>query len=204
LSWVNLGGGYIFTDKQDRGPLYEAVHLLKSRYGLTVYFEPGAALVREAGYFISTVIDLFESDDGTIAMLDTSVNHMPEVFEYQFEPDVMGHEDDGKHWYTLSGSTCLARDVFGEYAFRKPLKLGSRVIFPSAGAYTMVKAHMFNGVNVPSSYMLSADGGLRLSKRHTYQDFLSRCASAAEIPETMGRPKRAAPADLNSSTDLSR
>lgn len=180
LKWMNLGGGYLLEEETDLGPLCEAVHLLTSRYGVAVYFEPGAALVREAGYIIASVIDLFESDDGTIAMLDTSVNHMPEVFEYQFEPDVLGHADDGPYEYTLSGSTCLALDIFGEYCFREPLKVGSRVIFPSAGAYTMVKAHMFNGVNLPSSYTLSADGQLHLRRRYTYQDFLSRCASSAE------------------------
>jgi carboxynorspermidine decarboxylase len=183
LSWVNLGGGYCLRKAQDRRPLSDAVRLLQSRYGVTVYFEPGAAIVREAGYIISSVIDLFESDEGTIAMLDTTVNHMPEVFEYQFEPDILGHQEKGPHWYTLSGSTCLALDSFGEYGFREPLEVGSRIIFPSAGAYTMVKAHMFNGVNLPSNYVLSADGGLHLRKRYTYQDFLSRCGeSATRIP----------------------
>lgn len=187
LDWVNLGGGYLLEPGYDPEPLCEAVDLLRRRYGVTVYFEPGAALVREAGYIIATVIDLFESDDGTIALLDTSVNHMPEVFEYQFEPDVLGHVDDGPYEYTLSGSTCLALDVFGEYSFTAPLKVGSQVIFPSAGAYTMVKAHMFNGVNLPTSYVLSADGQLHLRKRYTYQDFLSRCAGGAK---PLPRPRR--------------
>lgn len=188
LEWVNLGGGYLLDEAEDCGPLYEAVHLLQSRYGLTVYFEPGASLVREAGYLIASVIDLFESDDGTIAMLDTTVNHLPEVFEYQFEPDVLGHVDGAPHEYTLSGSTCLALDIFGEYCFSAPLKVGSRVIFPSAGAYTMVKAHMFNGVNLPSMYSLTADGTLHLRKQYTYQDFLSRCASSSDFTALHSRP----------------
>lgn len=201
LKWVNLGGGYLLEQGRDLGPLCEAVQLLQRRYGVTVYFEPGAALVREAGYFIAQVIDLFESDDGTIAMLDTSVNHMPEVFEYQFEPDVLGHRDDGPYEYTLSGSTCLALDVFGEYGFAAPLKVGSRVIFPSAGAYTMVKAHMFNGVNLPTNYVLSADGRLHLRKRYTYQDFLSRCASSGELPRIPDQAARAVGRNIESPID---
>lgn len=188
LKWVNLGGGYLLDKGQDRGPLCEAVHLLKSRYGVEVFFEPGAALVRAAGYIIASVIDLFESDYGTIATLDTSVNHMPEVFEYQFEPDLLDHEDGAPHAYSLAGSTCLARDAFGVYRFRSPLQIGSRLIFANAGAYTMVKVHMFNGVNLPSSYTLSADGAMRLRKRYSYADFLSRCASSAELPPVRSRP----------------
>lgn len=177
LSWVNLGGGYLLRPGLDLGPLGEAVRLLASRHGVTVYIEPGAALVREAGFLVASVIDLFDGDRGPVAVLDTTVNHMPEVFEYQYEPEVLGHDPRGPHWYTLAGSTCLSMDVFGLYGFREPLSLGSRVIFPNAGAYTMVKAHMFNGVNLPDNYTLSADGSIHAGRRYTYQDFLARCGA---------------------------
>ena len=41
---------------------------------------------------------------------------MPEVLEFQFEPDVLGHIDAGLHRYILAGCTCLPGDVFGEMA----------------------------------------------------------------------------------------
>lgn len=172
LEWINLGGGYLFKREVDLTPLCEAVELLHKHYGMKVYLEPGAALVREAGYFVSSVIDLFESDDGTVAVLDTTVNHMPEVFEYQFEPDILEHVDDGPYEYTLAGSTCLSMDVFGVYCFTAPLTTGARVVFPNMGAYSMVKAHMFNGINLPSYYTLGQDGTLTLRQRFTYRDFL--------------------------------
>ena len=74
-----------------------------------------------------------------------------------------------------SRPTCLAGDVFGEYAFDEPLEIGSRVIFANVGAYTLVKAHMFNGVNLPSIYAYTTEGKLELKKRFTYEDFKSRC-----------------------------
>ena len=55
-------------------------------------------------------------------MLDTTVNHMPEVFEYQFRPDVLGHNDAGAYEYVLAGMSCLAGDIFGEYRFDAPLR----------------------------------------------------------------------------------
>jgi carboxynorspermidine decarboxylase len=176
LEWMNLGGGYLLESEQDRAPLYEAVKLLRSNYPLRVFMEPGAAFVREAGYIIASVIDLFESDEELIAVLDTTVNHMPEVFEYRFEPDLLEHSDDGEYEYSLAGSTCLSMDMFGQYCFDKPLEIGSRVIFPNIGAYSMVKAHMFNGVNLPTNYSLRSTGELILRQRFTYEDFLvSRC-----------------------------
>ena len=96
-----------------------------------------------------------------VAVLDTTVNHMPEVLEYRFEPDVCGHDDDAELEYLLAGSTCLAGDVFGVYRFAEPVEIGARVVFSNAGAYTLSKAHTFNGVNLPSVYALDRSGSLR-------------------------------------------
>jgi carboxynorspermidine decarboxylase len=174
LSWINLGGGYLFDSDTRADLLADSVSLLSSRHGLKVYFEPGAALVRRAGCLIASVIDMFRVDGKSVAVLDTTVNHMPEVFEYQFEPDVLGHDDDAEHEYLLAGCSCLAGDLMGEYAFALPLRIGSRVVFLNLGAYAMVKAHMFNGINLPAIYSVTTAGELVLRRRFTYDDFVSR------------------------------
>ncbi len=174
MKWINLGGGYLLDSIADLRPLYEAVRLLRDEHGLEVFIEPGAGLVRRAGTLVATVIDLVDSDGAAIAVLDTTINHMPEVYEYQFEPDVLGGSEDGEFSYVLAGSTCLAGDVFGEYAFDAPLRIGSRVVFTGCGAYTLVKAHMFNGINLPTLYSIDEAGTLSVMKRFTYEDFTSR------------------------------
>jgi carboxynorspermidine decarboxylase len=180
LKWVNLGGGYFFDDPRGFGILAEAVGLPRSKYSLEVFVEPGAALVRKAGSLIASVVDLFRSGGKTVAVLDTTVNHMPEVFEYRFEPDVLGDHAEGEHEYLLAGGSCLAGDVFGEYGFDEPLSVGSRVVFPDAGAYTTVKAHAFNGINLPAIYTIDPDGRLERRRRFTYREFLSRCGLELE------------------------
>jgi carboxynorspermidine decarboxylase len=182
LRWINLGGGYQFDSPERADLLVESVRLLRSRHGLIVYVEPGAGLVRKAGYLVTAVIDLFRAEGQSIAVLDTTVNHLPEVFEYQFEPDVLGHDDAGEYEYLLAGSSCLAGDVMGLYAFRRPLKIGSRVVLTNVGAYAMVKAHMFNGINLPTIYSVTPPGELVLRRRFTYEDFVTRfgvCRDAA-------------------------
>ena len=175
LKWVNLGGGYLFDEEAGSiERFHEAVGMLRAGYGLDVFIEPGAAIVREAGYLVSTVLDIFPSDGKSVAVIDTSVNHMPEVFEYQFRPDVLGVAEEGPFSYILAGSTCLAGDVFGEYSFAAPLEVGSRVTFTDAGAYTLVKAHTFNGLNLPSVYALTPRGDLVLKKDFTYEEFAFR------------------------------
>ena len=158
VKWVNLGGGYLFDEGADLNPLKEAAGLIRDRHGAEIIIEPGAAFVRESGFIVASVLDLFHSDGKEIAVLDTTVNHMPEVFEYQFRPDVLGHSELGAHEYIIAGMSCLAGDVFSEYRFDKPLDIGSRVVFSNAGAYTIVKANSFNGIPLPTVYELRDDG----------------------------------------------
>ena len=175
--WINLGGGYLLDENTDLSPFLEARKMLQGKYGLEVIIEPGAAVVRDACYLISQVVDLVASDGVQVAILDTSVNHAPEVFEYQFTPDVMGDKENGEFIYILAGATCLAGDIFGEYGFEEPLEIGSKIVFCAMGAYTQVKAHMFNGVNLPSVYALTSEGQFRLEKEYSYEDFRSRCGA---------------------------
>lgn len=169
--WINLGGGYLLDHSTDLSPFWETIRLLQSKYGLEVIIEPGAGVVRDTCFLVAQVVDLFVSDGAQVAVLDTTVNHMPEVFEYQFSPGIVGDTNEGRYCYILAGATCLAGDVFGEYAFDTPLAVGSRVTFTGVGAYTLVKSHMFNGINLPTIYALTPAGDLTLQKRYDYEDF---------------------------------
>ena len=191
--WVNLGGGYLFEDDEgepNRGidELCRTIGVLRSEYGVQVFIEPGSGLIRAAGYFVSTVLDMFESGGATVAVLDTSVNHMPEVFEYGFHPDVAGAESIGHASpsgggpecgrlpceYLLAGCTCLAGDLFGSYRFPGPLAVGDRVVFRDSGSYTLAKASMFNGVALPPVYALTTDSELVLQSSPSYGEFAAR------------------------------
>ncbi len=182
LDWINLGGGYLFEKGQDLQMLTDAVILLKKKYDLETFFEPGKAIVGSAGVIVSSVIDIFQSEDRMVAVLDTTVNHMPEVFEYQYKPDIAQESEDGKHSYILAGATCLAGDIFGEHRFDEPLKIGARIVFENMGAYTLVKANMFNGINLPTIYAYTLGGKLEMKRRFTYEDFLSRCGANGNVP----------------------
>jgi len=180
LQWVNVGGGYLYGKAEDLEPFRQAVSLLRG-YDLEVFVEPGASLVRDGGYLVASVIDLFDSDGKAVAVLDTSVNHMPEVFEYQESPRVAGQSPDGPHRYLLAGCTCLAGDLFGEYAFPRPLEVGSQVVFLDMGAYTMVKWHWFNGVNIPAICARTESGEVVVKTRCAYENFSARCGGNAYV-----------------------
>lgn len=184
LQWINLGGGYLFDEPENIEAFSETVDLFRNKYDLEVFIEPGAGIIRDACDLVSTVIDLFDNGGKTIAILDTTVNHLPEVFEYQYHHEVKGENPKGKHEYILAGSTCLAGDEFGTYRFDTPLEIGSQVTFKGVGAYSLVKAHMFNGINLPAIYSKDLNGNLELLREFGYNDFRSRCIGNKELENT--------------------
>jgi carboxynorspermidine decarboxylase len=177
LAWVNLGGGYLFDDPEALNELLRIVERLRHRYGVEVLFEPGKGVVGQAGYLVSSVIDLFESDGKQVAVLDTTVNHIPEVFEYQIKPTLAEAREEGRFTYLLAGASCLSGDLFGEHCFDEPLQIGSRLTFLDVGAYTLVKASRFNGINLPSVYAYTSRRGLELKKSYEYAHYRDQWTS---------------------------
>ena len=171
MQWINLGGGYFIDDEKQQHELEQIIQGLKDTYALDVFIEPGKGIVGSAGSLVSSVIDMFESGDKQIAILDTTINHLPEVFEYQYKPEIMQENSGGDYEYRLAGCSCLSGDIFGDYRFEQVLSIGSRVIFQNVGAYMFVKANTFNGVNLPTVNILKSDGALVLQKEFSYADF---------------------------------
>ena len=120
VDWVNLGGGYLFDELPSLEQLINLITTVKKRFGAEVFIEPGAAFVRNAAMLVSQVIDLFEVDGEKVAVLDTSVNHLPEVLEFNYQPEVLGQSNGSGYDYILAGSTCLARG----YIRRIPFEYG--------------------------------------------------------------------------------
>ncbi len=170
LTWLNFGGGYLYDRINDNVEFSQCVQELKREFNVETYIEPGNAVVGKAGYLVTTVIDLFNSDGKTIAVLDTSVNHNPEVFEYQKSPTLLEHDPSGSYRVILAGSTCLAGDLFGEYVLKVPAQIGTRLVFANVGAYTLVKANRFNGYNLPDIYWHRL-GETQCIKRYSYKDY---------------------------------
>ncbi len=177
LRWVNFGGGHHITAANyDVELLIRLINNFKKKYGVQVYLEPGEASVLNAGVLISTVLDIVENRC-SIAILDTSAEaHMPDVLLMPYRPNVLnaGQEGEKEHTYRLSGPTCLAGDVIGDYSFHKPLKRGDRIVFTDMALYSMVKNTTFNGIGLPYIALAKSNGQVRILKRFGYEDYRGR------------------------------
>lgn len=177
MKWLNLGGGHHITRADyDIGRLIKVIRHFQEAYGVQVYLEPGEAVVLNAGFLATEVLEIVENGI-EIAILDTSAAcHMPDVLEMPYRPPVKdsGQPGEKKYTYRFAGPTCLAGDVIGDYSFDAPLECGSRIVFEDMALYTMVKTNTFNGMNLPSIVYRKTDGSMELVRSFSYEDFKGR------------------------------
>ena len=178
LSWLNLGGGHHITRPDyDRDTLIRLVRHLRDTYGVTVYLEPGEAVVYYAGDLVSRVLAIVPNGDVQNVILDTSAAcHMPDVLEMPYRPPVQNAGEPGEkpYVYRLTGPTCLAGDIIGDYSFDTPLREGDTVTFQDMALYTMVKTNTFNGQRLPDIRFQRENGPCELIRSFSYEDFAMR------------------------------
>ena len=177
MKWVNFGGGHHITKPgYNLDLLASSIHRMREKYGLTVYLEPGEAVAYFAGDLVTTVLDVAETSGLPAAILDASAAcHMPDVIEMPYRPPLYGAGEPGKkaYSYRLTGPTCLAGDVIGDYSFDEKLTPGTRLVFGDMAIYSMVKNNTFNGMALPA--ILAAEkNGWKTVRRFGYEDFKKR------------------------------
>jgi carboxynorspermidine decarboxylase len=179
LKWLNFGGGHLMTRKDYN--VDHAIEVLNSFHArhphIQLLMEPGSAIAWETGFLIGKVLDLIPTDDLVNVMLDVSFTaHMPDCLEMPYKPAIRGARklEAGDTVYRMGGSSCLAGDFLGDYAFDRELVIGDRLIFEDMMHYTMVKTSMFNGVVHPSIGRLDKEGNFKLWREFSYEDYRSR------------------------------
>nr|WP_150266938.1 carboxynorspermidine decarboxylase [Paenibacillus tepidiphilus] len=177
MKWLNFGGGHHITrDDYDLEKLIACIIHMKETYNVEIYLEPGEAVALNTGYLVATVLDTMHNGMD-IAILDTSAEcHMPDVLAMPYRPNIIGAGQPGEFAYTyrLGGMTCLAGDIIGDYSFPEPLKYGDKLVFLDMAHYSMVKNHMFNGVNLPAIASYNDEEGLKVIREFEFSDFSGR------------------------------
>lgn len=185
-AWINFGGGHHITrEDYDLELLINLILDFQKLYGATIYLEPGEACALNAGFLTATVLDIVEAQD-LIAILDVSPTcHMPDTLEMPYDPPVFYehnfqvfkasiNKEEAPFKYRLAGKSCLAGDVLkGLYGFKKPLDVGTRLIFGDMAIYSMVKTTTFNGLKLPDIGFYQKEE-FSLIKSFGYQDFKNR------------------------------
>lgn len=181
MQWLNLGGGHHITRPgYDVPRLERCIRRAQRDWGVAVYLEPGEACALNAGYLVTSVLDLPANGSTNLAILDMSAAcHAPDVIEMPYRPPLFGAGDAGEKPfpYRLGGPTCLSGDVIGDYSFDAPLREGDRLIFGDMAIYTTCKNNTFNGMPLPAIWVLRETGALEPLRTFGYADFKTRLGS---------------------------
>ncbi|MGP4713073.1 MULTISPECIES: carboxynorspermidine decarboxylase [unclassified Psychrobacter] len=183
LDWVSLGGGIHFIAPDY--PLEKLADRLKGfseKYGVQVYLEPGEASIHGAGSLVTTVLDTMHNEKN-LAVVDASIEaHMLDLLIYQESASIATinesvvdivpvNKEQADDDTIIYGRSCLAGDIFGEYALPNQLQVGDTIAFGNAAGYTMVKKNWFNGVGMPAIVIRRLDGSIYIQRKFDYQDY---------------------------------
>ncbi|GHT41993.1 carboxynorspermidine decarboxylase [Planctomycetales bacterium] len=192
VKWINFGGGHHITRKgYDVDGLCEIINDFKEKYELDIFLEPGESHILNTGYLVSTVLDVIENPTSIdVVILDTSAAaHMPDVIEMPYTPEIQSARrvlettdtdmplEEGRYKYIIGSKTCLSGDIIGEYLFKKPLRVGDRVVLADMAQYTICKNTTFNGIRLPSIVTCDSstpDGDVHVVREFHYEDFKTR------------------------------
>lgn len=172
LKWMSLGGGLFFT--RDNYPIEKFGNALKGfseQFDIQIYLEPGESVITQTAQLVTRVLDIVHNER-QIAIVDASIEaHMLDLLIYRTKAQI--EMQTGSHEFIIAGRSCLAGDVFGEYQFPAPLKVGDTIKIADAAGYTMVKKNWFNGLPMPSIVVRRLDGTMELVRAFDYNDFMN-------------------------------
>lgn len=189
IHWFNFGGGHHITrDGYDVDLLCDTLNAWEKKYDKPIYLEPGEAVALDAGWLVTTILDVIYADIPILIMDTSAACHMPDVLEMPYTPDLWYKSSSNKNIVKagipgefaftcrVAGKSCLAGDVVGEYSFNEMPKVGERMVFGDMAIYSMVKTNTFNGLRLPSIALhdFREKDPFKVLRAFGYEDFKNR------------------------------
>jgi diaminopimelate decarboxylase len=175
LSHIDIGGG-IGICYQDESPpefeIYTKEILSKIKdLNIKIIFEPGRALVGNAGVLLSKVEYLKQNDVKHFAIIDAAMNDLmrPTLYDAYHEIKVV-HEHEAKlQVFDIVGPVCESGDFIAKNRSLK-LKENDLVCIMSAGAYGMSMSSNYNSRGRASEVMVDQDKLFEIRAREKSSD----------------------------------
>jgi diaminopimelate decarboxylase len=190
LRRLDLGGGfgvrYLDEPRLEAEALAGLVRRVAAGVDCELLFEPGRALVAEAGVIVSSVIYLKEAGGRRFLVLDSGMHVLIRPAMYGAHHPVVPvrepRRDEPLTAMDVVGPICESSDVLGRDRLLPELKAGDLVAITGAGAYGAVMASAYN--SRPSAAEVLVDGG-RFAVIRPSRDI--ECQFADErIPDWLG------------------
>lgn len=170
LDYVDMGGGY-FGGRDDKpdyrdyfAEICKELSLHFDPHKTVLIAEPGVSLISRASTFETSVIDIkdirgrkFVVTDGSRTNLNPLVTRHAYPHHIEYSSDASSRKAEPVQW--ICGATCMEYDRLFELKDETALMPGDKVIYDTAGGYTMCLNPLF--INYfPAVYVEHADGSV--------------------------------------------
>jgi diaminopimelate decarboxylase len=175
LSHVDIGGG-IGICYQDESPpdfeIYTKEILSKiQNLDIKIIFEPGRALVGNAGVLLSKVEYLKQNDVKHFAIIDAAMNDLmrPTLYDAYHEIKIVREHDTKLQSFDVVGPVCESGDFIAKNRSLK-LKENDLICIMSAGAYGMSMSSNYNSRGRAAEVMVDQDKIFEIRTREKSSD----------------------------------
>lgn len=151
LDYIDVGGGF-FGGMPEMPSFNEYMSVIKSELSqlnnyreITVIVEPGAALIASPISFVTSVIDVKETNRNIFVVTDGSRNDIDPLMKknkYLYEISSNCRNLPVKS-QVISGFTCMEDDRLFKLENHCKLELGDRIRYKKVGSYTMCLSPLF-------------------------------------------------------------
>ncbi|QDD11431.1 diaminopimelate decarboxylase [Candidatus Methylopumilus planktonicus] len=175
LSHIDIGGG-IGICYQDESPpdfeIYTKEILSKIKdLNVKIIFEPGRALVGNAGVLLSKVEYLKQNDIKHFAIIDAAMNDLmrPTLYDAYHEIRLVREHDAKPQLFDVVGPVCESGDFIAKNRSLK-LKENDLICIMSAGAYGMSMSSNYNSRGRAAEVMVDQDKLYEIRAREKSSD----------------------------------
>ncbi|MGJ8691779.1 MAG: diaminopimelate decarboxylase [Thalassotalea sp.] len=162
LSHIDVGGGLGVTYDGEKPPepseYASAIEQKLSGYDLKLIFEPGRAIMANAGILITEVEFLKTNEDRNFAIVDAAMNDLIRPALYQAWQAIIPVEEDSSKAtasYDIVGPICETGDFLGKDR-KLAIAAGDLLAIRSAGAYGFTMSSNYN--SRPRAVEILVDG----------------------------------------------
>jgi diaminopimelate decarboxylase len=175
LSHVDIGGGIGICYQDESPPDFEIYtkEILSKIQSLDVkiIFEPGRALVGNAGILLSKVEYLKQNDVKHFAIIDAAMNDLmrPTLYDAYHEIKIVREHDTKLQSFDVVGPVCESGDFIAKNRSLK-LKENDLICIMSAGAYGMSMSSNYNSRGRAAEVMVDQDKIFEIRTREKSSD----------------------------------
>ncbi len=180
FEYIDLGGGMGVDYEKNNKRLnfkkyaYNIKNFLKKNNS-KIIFEPGRAIIANAGYLISKVIYIKEGDKKNFIIIDAAMNDLirPALYnaKHQIIPTKKTNTKSNKI-YEFVGPICESSDKFSSIKKFQKLNEKDFIVICDVGAYGMSLSSNYNLRPKPAELLIERSNVKVISKRQSLKDLI--------------------------------